>query len=195
MNIDTTNANSRDRSPILLGGTVAAAVLVALIVAAVVAHTQSVSSSAVSAPSTTGDLDGYIPDDDPISPFAEVSAVEKLDDELRAAVRAAARRARRDGVDVRLTSGWRSEALQGTLLRQAIREQGEDYAASHVKSSTESEHVRGLAVDVGPADAAYWMSRHGAEFGLCQVYANEVWHYELTADDGVCPPMRRDAGE
>jgi hypothetical protein len=35
-----------------------------------------------------------------------------------------------------------------------------------------------------------WMSAHGAAFGLCQVYANEPWHFELTADPvGGCPPM------
>jgi D-alanyl-D-alanine carboxypeptidase len=43
-----------------------------------------------------------------------------------------------------------------------------------------------------------WMSRNAPRFGLCQVFANELWHYELTAfstasGQVVCPPMRPNA--
>lgn len=46
----------------------------------------------------------------------------------------------------------------------------------------ESHHVSGKAVDIGPAAAYGWMLAHSTQFGLCQVFANEKWHYELTAD-------------
>ena len=39
-----------------------------------------------------------------------------------------------------------------------------------------------------------WLSRHGAEYGLCRIYRNEPWHYELrpeAIDDG-CPSMYAD---
>ena len=39
-----------------------------------------------------------------------------------------------------------------------------------------------------------WMSEHGPEYGLCQIYRSEPWHYELrleAIDDG-CPPMYDD---
>jgi hypothetical protein len=38
-------------------------------------------------------------------------------------------------------------------------------------------------------DATAWLSEHGAGYGLCQVYANEPWHYELRpkAINGGCP--------
>jgi hypothetical protein len=39
--------------------------------------------------------------------------------------------------------------------------------------------VSGDAVDIGPSDAATWLSEHGAVYGLCQIYGNEPWHYEL----------------
>jgi hypothetical protein len=39
--------------------------------------------------------------------------------------------------------------------------------------------VSGDAVDIGPSDAAAWLSKHGAGYGLCQIYDNEPWHYEL----------------
>jgi LAS superfamily LD-carboxypeptidase LdcB len=58
-----------------------------------------------------------------------------------------------------------------------------------------SAHVSGDAVDIGPNRAAAWLSEHGAAYGLCQIYANEPWHYELRTDaaDRGCPPMYADA--
>ena len=41
------------------------------------------------------------------------------------------------------------------------------------------------------ADATAWLLKHGAEYGLCPIYRNEPWHYELrpeAIDDG-CPSM------
>jgi hypothetical protein len=53
--------------------------------------------------------------------------------------------------------------------------------------------VRG-AVDLGPADATAWLSRHGADHGLCPVYRNEPWHYELRPRAVVhgCPSLYAD---
>ncbi|WP_345484330.1 hypothetical protein [Planotetraspora phitsanulokensis] len=47
---------------------------------------------------------------------------------------------------------------------------------------------------MGPFDATAWLSEHGAEHGLCQIYSNEPWHYELrpSAIDDSCPPMYAD---
>jgi hypothetical protein len=49
--------------------------------------------------------------------------------------------------------------------------------------------VSGDAVDLGPARAASWLGDHGAAYGLCRVYANEPWHFELRAGaaGGGCP--------
>ena len=46
----------------------------------------------------------------------------------------------------------------------------------------------------GPFDATAWLSEHGAEYGLCQIYSNEPWHYELRPEaiDHGCPPMYAD---
>jgi hypothetical protein len=54
--------------------------------------------------------------------------------------------------------------------------------------------VSGDAIDIGPLDAMAWLSEHGAKYGLCQIYRNEPWHYELrpkTIDRG-CPPKYAD---
>jgi zinc D-Ala-D-Ala carboxypeptidase len=58
-----------------------------------------------------------------------------------------------------------------------------------------SAHVSGDAVDIGHSVATAWLSAHGAAYGLCQIYRNEPWHYELrpeAVDDG-CPAMYTDA--
>jgi hypothetical protein len=49
-------------------------------------------------------------------------------------------------------------------------------------------------VDIGPSDAEAWLSEHGAEYGLCQIYSNEPWHYELRREaiDHGCPSMYAD---
>jgi hypothetical protein len=63
-----------------------------------------------------------------------------------------------------------------------------------VSTPEKSAHVSGHAVDVGPTDAAYWVIQHGSTYGLCQIYANEVWHFELATDPGgTCPTPLADA--
>jgi hypothetical protein len=54
--------------------------------------------------------------------------------------------------------------------------------------------VSGDAVDIGPLDATAWLSEHGAKYGLCQIYRNEPWHYELRPEaiGHGCPPMYAD---
>ena len=54
--------------------------------------------------------------------------------------------------------------------------------------------MSGDAVDIGPLDATAWLSENGAEYGLCQIYSNEPWHYELRPEaiDHGCPPMYAD---
>ena len=54
--------------------------------------------------------------------------------------------------------------------------------------------MSGDAVDIGLGDATAWLSKHGAGYGLCQIYRNEPWHYELRpkAIDRGCPRMYAD---
>ena len=131
-------------------------------------------------------------------------AVAELDPGLLSALRGAARAAAEDGVAIVVNSGWRSREYQEQLLREAVSEYGsEEEAARWVATADTSPHVSGDAVDLGPADATAWLSVQGAEHGLCQVYANEPWHYELRphaveqgcpdpyADPTVDPRMQR----
>lgn len=141
--------------------------------------------------SATGRAGGETPSD--ASVFDDsLPAVTRLDPALLAAVRHAADDAADDDVTFVLTSGWRSAAYQQQLLRDAVDEYGSAHeAARWVATPTTSAHVRGDAVDIGSWDAATWLSDHGDAYGLCQVYANEGWHFELRPEavESGCPRM------
>ncbi len=118
-----------------------------------------------------------------------------LDPALLDALRAAAGAAAGDGVAIVVNSGWRSPEKQAELFREAVAKYGsEAEAARWVAPPERSEHVKGQAVDVAKEGAA-WLSEHGAAYGLCRVYRNEPWHFELRpgAAGGGCPAMYADA--
>ena len=82
-----------------------------------------------------------------------------------------------------MTSGWRSAAYQERLLQDAVSTYGSrKEAARWVATPETSPHVSGDAVDLGPSQATTWLARHGAAFGLCRVFDNEPWHFELRAE-------------
>jgi zinc D-Ala-D-Ala carboxypeptidase len=141
-----------------------------------------------------GEADGAVPDG--TSVFDDgVPGVANLDPDLLSALREAATDAEGGGVEFVVDSGWRSRAYQEHLLQDAISKYGsEEEAAKWVATPDTSPHVSGDAVDIGPTDAAGWLSEHGARYGLCQIYANEPWHYELRpeATDQGCPAMYED---
>lgn len=145
--------------------------------------------------SSDGDDSGYIPTGESISVFADHPAVTRLDPALRTAIRRATVDARGDGITIRLNSGWRSAAYQQRLLDEATARYGsEQRAREYVNTPERSTHVQGRGVDLGPTDADSWLSQHGADYGLCQTYANEIWHFELaTEPGGTCPAQRVNA--
>jgi D-alanyl-D-alanine carboxypeptidase len=141
-----------------------------------------------------GEADGAVPDRATVFDD-ELPAVANLDPGLLRALRRAATDAAADGVELFVDSGWRSPEYQNQLLREAVSEYGsEEEAARWVATPETSAHVSGDAVDIGPSDATEWLSVHGAEYGLCQIYGNEPWHYELRPDaiDHGCPLMYAD---
>jgi zinc D-Ala-D-Ala carboxypeptidase len=141
-----------------------------------------------------GEADGLVPEG--VSVFDdETPAVANLDPNLLKALRRAARDASTDGLEFQVNSGWRSPEYQEQLLRDAVSEYGsEEEAARWVGTPTTSAHVSGEAVDIGPFAATAWLSEHGAHYGLCQIYRNEPWHYELRpeATGRRCPRMYAD---
>jgi hypothetical protein len=148
-----------------------------------------------------GEADGVVDEADGVVPDGvtvfddEFPAVANLDPDLLAALRHAATDAGDDGVALVVNSGWRSPEYQEQLLRDAVSEYGSaEEAARWVATADTSPHVSGDAVDIGPSDATAWLSEQGDDYGLCQIYGNEPWHYELRpeATDHGCPPMYAD---
>ncbi|MFI6940399.1 M15 family metallopeptidase [Streptomyces sp. NPDC050418] len=143
-----------------------------------------------------GVADGAVPDGTRVT--ATIPPVANLDPSLLKALRAASADAARAGVTLTLNSGWRSAAYQDHLLEEAIAKYGsKEEAARWVATAKTSPHVAGEAADLGPSSATTWLSRHGSAYGLCQIYANEPWHYELRpqARTAGCPAMYADPTE
>ncbi|MET0789032.1 MAG: M15 family metallopeptidase [Cellulomonas sp.] len=120
-----------------------------------------------------------------------------LDPELVRRFEAARAAAAGDGVELTLTSGWRSAAEQQEIVDAAVERYGSPEEAHRwVLPPESSAHVQGLAIDVGPTEGALWLEQHGVELGLCRAYANELWHFEMLADGATaCPPMHPDSSD
>jgi zinc D-Ala-D-Ala carboxypeptidase len=141
-----------------------------------------------------GEADGAVPDGTTVFDD-EIPGVANLDPALLGVLRQAATDAAVDGVEFFVDSGWRSPEYQNQLLREAVSEYGsEEEAARWVATAETSAHVSGEAVDIGSSEATAWLSEHGAKYGLCQIYNNEPWHYELRPEaiDHGCPPVYAD---
>ncbi|MFJ4172842.1 M15 family metallopeptidase [Microbacterium sp. NPDC089696] len=162
---------------------------------AVIGQQSLASASTVVTSGPVTEADGLIRHEGDVTVFDDVPAVTNLDSDLLAAVRAAATAAEEDGVRMHVNSGWRSAAYQEQLRRDAVAQYGsEEEAARWVATPENSEHVSGDAIDLGGLPAQDWLSRNGARFGLCQIYANERWHFELrpAAVANGCPLMYDD---
>ncbi|WP_228000348.1 M15 family metallopeptidase [Mycolicibacterium sp. P1-5] len=136
--------------------------------------------------------DGSLADGQILTPFdVQNPAVGRLDPRLLDAIQQAASAASANGITMTITSGWRSPEFQQRLLDSAVAQYGSLAAArEYVQTPEASKHVVGEAVDVGGVGADQWLMANGARFGLCRIYANEVWHFELATDAaGTCPPL------
>lgn len=144
-----------------------------------------------------GEADGAVPDGTTIWDD-HLPGVANLDPDLLSALRRAAARAAADGVTFFVDSGWRSPQYQAQLFDEAVATYGSAAEAVRwVATPATSGHVSGDAADLGHADAIAWLSVHGAQFGLCQVYRNEPWHYERRPEaiEHGCPPMYANPAE
>jgi hypothetical protein len=179
---------------------VAGLLVVIAAIAAVLAYQLPASSSSTASPpmhshrGALGEAGGAVPDGTTVFDD-EIPGVANLDADLLGALRQAATDAAADGVEFYVDSGWRSPEYQAQLLHEAISKYGsQSEAARWVATPKTSAHVSGDAVDIGHVNAADWLSEHGARYGLCRIYGNEPWHYELRPEaiDHGCPPVYAD---
>lgn len=99
-----------------------------------------------------------------------------------------------EGVELTITSGWRSVDDQQLLVDEMVSTYGSvEEARRWVLPPEKSAHVAGLAIDVGPRDGAAWLEERSLDFGLCRTYDNEWWHFELMPDGGTCPERWTDS--
>jgi LAS superfamily LD-carboxypeptidase LdcB len=141
-----------------------------------------------------GEADGVLPDGATVFDD-EYPGIANLDPDLLGALRQAATDAADEGVEFVVASGWRSAEYQEQLFRQAVSEYGSaEEAAQWVATPGTSAHEWGNAVDIGRSDARAWLSELGAQYGLCQIYRIEPWHFELRPEaiDHGCPAMYAD---
>jgi len=99
--------------------------------------------------------------------------------------------ARRSGIGLTVTSGYRSNAEQAQLF------------AAHpdpkwVAPPGQSLHRLGTELDLGPPAAYGWLAANAKRFGFVQRYSWEAWHYGLisnpgSASVGFAPPGGRAA--
>jgi zinc D-Ala-D-Ala carboxypeptidase len=195
-------ASARTRTHKTLRPYAVGLVVVTAAIIGILAH-QSTSSSAPSFSEVpradhgaTSEVDGAVTEADGVLPAGvtvfddQYPGVANLDPDLLQALREAATDAAHDGVEFFVDSGWRSPEYQNQLFREAVSEYGsEEEAARWVATADTSAHVSGDAVDIGHFAATAWLSEQGAGYGLCQIYSNEPWHYELRpqAIDRGCP--------
>ncbi|MCF2532988.1 D-alanyl-D-alanine carboxypeptidase family protein [Yinghuangia soli] len=116
----------------------------------------------------------------------------KLTAAASAAYSAAKQAMAAEGVQMTLTSGKRSYQHQKDLWEQEVAKTGSSAAArNRVLPPDESSHVDGIAIDINQA-AQPWMKAKGAQYGWCQIYGNESWHFEFRAKYKTegCPALK-----
>jgi D-alanyl-D-alanine carboxypeptidase len=123
---------------------------------------------------------------------------QDLDPNLRYRFLAAQAAAKKEGIALEITSGFRTLSRQKFLFSQAVKKYGSyENAAKWVAPAEISHHPLGLAIDVNyPKDpsSAKWLEINGYKFGLCRVFKNEWWHFEPNIAPGwKCPKMLKDA--
>ncbi len=85
--------------------------------------------------------------------------------------------AKKDGVNITITSGFRSRAEQERLY--AAYKNGTGNLAA--KPGT-SNHESGDALDLGPPSAYAWLKQNAGQFGFKNKIASEPWHWSLTGN-------------
>jgi LAS superfamily LD-carboxypeptidase LdcB len=83
--------------------------------------------------------------------------------------------ARRDGVQIKVVSGFRSYSEQDYLYRLYLQGRGNLAARPGY-----SNHQDGHALDLNTAAPGVysWLSRHGRSYGFIRTVPSEDWHWE-----------------
>ena len=127
-----------------------------------------------------------------------LTAPKVLNHTLEIRFAAAQAAAKKEGVSLQITSGYRTLSRQSYLFKSAVARYGSYRAAAKWVSPPDiSHHPLGLALDINypnEPEVARWLEINGYKFGLCRVFKNEWWHFEGNIAPGwKCPKMLKDA--
>lgn len=180
----------RKRRTAWMLGSATLAVIVVILGALALTHTGLVASADADADQDYGSTSTDLHPGVPVSTTG-------LAPELSRRLGRAQAAAEKQGITITVTSGWRSLEQQRQLYEQEIATYGSQEEASRwVLPPRESEHPKGRAIDIGPAQAGVWLNQHGDKYGLCRTYANEWWHFEPRVAPGKkCPAIVKNASD
>jgi hypothetical protein len=125
---------------------------------------------------------------------APLTEVTDLNINVKNRFLAAQSEAKKEGINLVITSGFRTAERQQYLFNRAIQKYGSAREASKwVLPPDKSHHPDGIALDInypGDPEDTKWLELNGYKYGLCRVYKNEWWHFEpVIAPGETCPAL------
>ncbi|MBE0338393.1 M15 family metallopeptidase [Paenibacillus sp. 23TSA30-6] len=153
---------------------------------------------------------GYAPDDlvEPKVPFSFKGPHEKrhMRKEAAEALEKLFDGAKKDGIELRAVSGYRSYKRQVSIFNNNVKTKGQEYASKVSAVPGTSEHQTGLAIDVsspsvgnvleqsfGASKEGEWLEKHAPEYGFIirymkgkedvTGYVYEPWHIRYVGTD------------
>ncbi|WP_431090708.1 M15 family metallopeptidase [Paenibacillus sp. 8b26] len=153
---------------------------------------------------------GYAPDDlvEPKVPFSFEGPHEKrhMRKEAAEALEKLFDGAKKDGIELRAVSGYRSYKRQVSIFNNNVKTKGQEYASKVSAVPGTSEHQTGLAIDVsspsvgnvleqsfGASKEGEWLEQHAPEYGFIirymkdkedvTGYVYEPWHIRYVGTD------------
>jgi D-alanyl-D-alanine carboxypeptidase len=153
---------------------------------------------------------GYAPDDlvEPKVPFSFDGSYEKrhMRKEAADALEKLFDGAKKDGIELRAVSGYRSYKRQVSIFNNNVKTKGQEYASKVSAVPGTSEHQTGLAIDVsspsvgnvleqsfGDSKEGKWLEQHAPEYGFIirymkgkenvTGYVYEPWHIRYVGMD------------
>ena len=125
---------------------------------------------------------------------APLTEVSDLNIKVKNRFLAAQSEAKKEGINLVITSGFRTAERQQYLFNRAIQKYGSAKEASKwVLPPDKSHHPGGIALDInypGDPEDTKWLELNGYKYGLCRVYKNEWWHFEpVIAPGDECPAL------
>lgn len=111
-------------------------------------------------------------------------------------------KAREDGINLNVISGYRTSEKQNTLFNNSVKKNGIEHALMYSAKMGHSEHQLGLAIDINTTQESFkntneykWLKNNSYKYGFIERYkenkenitgfAYEPWHYRYIGIDNA----------